>query len=159
MIGTAIQSQPVFQPAASSARTRRRPAARSNSTTWMGWVLSRARFVVSALVLCAYLVGSSICAPGEHENLSKDEAVAAQSLSSDAVSFAQADKAPANKQGPAKSKVTEICSGHCSAHFVSLPTQFVQAEVPFEIRGVWAISSDTQTTASSSDRLDRPPRA
>jgi len=169
MIGTALHSQPVYaitlmRRSNVAGASRRAPAQRRCPSVLggLGSVFSNARHMLSALVIFAFVIGATICGPAEHQWFDGDDVSVSQTISAEKTSVAQgsveAFKAPVNQDAPAKGKVPGLCTGHCASHFASLPAQFAQAAVPFEIRTAWTVFEGQQMQASSPSRLERPPR-
>jgi hypothetical protein len=163
MIGTALHGQSIRMMAPHGRLRARVATPRISVIAWLGSVFSDARHALSALVICAFIAGTVLCGPGEHEWFDGDQPSAAQSISASAASAAEAPAdvvkgVPASPDTPAKGKVTGLCTGHCANHFVSLPGQFAQAVTPFDVRTVWVVFNDPRTMASHPPRLERPPR-
>lgn len=160
MIGTTIQNQP-YGSIVSAGRSRvrrhvphvlrdirRLPSLRER----VSGVLSDGRRFFVALLLLSFVLGTVICGPAAH-----------QALESGAPSGARAteilaQKAPVEQGAPVKSRLPSLCTGHCVAHSLTLPAQFIQAVVPFVRRTNWSIIDDQWSQASRPGRLERPPR-
>lgn len=162
MIGTALHGQSIRMTAASGRRRARVERSPASVLAWLASIFFSARNALSALVICAFVAGTVLCGPGEHDWFDGDPASASQVVSATtgaaAASATGVFKAPATPDNPVKGKVAGLCTGHCANHFVSLPGQFAQAVVPFDIRTAWVVFNDPRTMASNPARLERPPR-
>lgn len=119
------------------------------------------RLVFATLLIFAFVLGSVMCGPAEHLLLEAQQPTLSQVASVDNATASRLDadvaKAPVGHKTPTKSPVP-LCTGHCAAHFMSLPVQFAQAVAPFELPIVWAFSHDRRVQISDPSRLERPPR-
>jgi hypothetical protein len=119
------------------------------------------RLVFATLLIFAFVLGSVMCGPAEHLLLEAQQPTLSQVALVDSATASGVDaeiaQAPLGHTTPTKSPAP-LCTGHCAAHFMSLPVQFAQAVAPFELPIVWEISHDRRVQISDPSRLERPPR-
>jgi hypothetical protein len=166
MVGAVIQSQQV-EPIARSQRShagrdagrellrRCRDGARAIRLRLSG------RLVFATLLIFAFVLGSVMCGPAEHLLLEAQQPTLSRVASVDSAMASRVDveiaKTPVGHTSPTKSPAP-LCTGHCAAHFMSLPVQFAQAVAPIELPIVWEFSHDRRVQISDPSRLERPPR-
>lgn len=112
---------------------------------------------MALLVTIAFLLGIVVCGPAEHAALETETAVASQSVAMNAPAPAVIKLAGDHKL-PVK-KTLATCTGHCSAHGVSLPVSFAPETAAFEHRADWQPVPDQGLLVQRTVLLDRPPRA
>lgn len=157
MIGTAIEKQALGL-IASAARPRVGRYAllgMRRAPSWRGRladVWSDGRKLLIAILSLSFLLGIVICGPAAHQALEPSSPIGIQAVER------VAQSAPVEHGAPIKSKLPGLCTGHCVAHSLTLPAQFLQAVVPFARRTVWLVVDDQWSQASRPERLERPPR-
>lgn len=166
MVGAVIHSQQI-EPIARSQRSRagrnagREVLQRCQNAAQAIRIRLPGRLVFATLLIFAFVLGSVLCGPAEHLLLESQQPTLSQVASVDSATVSRLDaeiaKAPVGHTAPTKSPLP-LCTGHCAAHFMSLPVQFAQAVAPFELPIVWAYSHDRRVQISDPSRLERPPR-
>lgn len=160
MIGTSIQIQPFGLGAGAGrprlARHALRLSARSrDDSSWWSCVTDLAcagRRLSIAILVLSFLVGTVICGPAARQALESGASVSAQAVE------LVAQTAPVEHGAPIKSRLPGLCTGHCVAHSLTLPAQFIQTVISFARRTDWLIVDDQWSQASRPERLERPPR-
>lgn len=112
---------------------------------------------VALFVTVVFLMGIVICGPAEHAALETETSVASQVMASN-VQAPAVVKVAGDHKVPAK-KPLATCTGHCSAHSISLPASFSPQTAAFEDRAAWRPVQDQGLLIERSVLLDRPPRA
>ncbi|GEM_PF-2602011 len=132
-----------------------------NAEAWRSRRAPSVRFsfgkAMALFVTIAFLLGIVICGPAEHAALETETPVASQVVASTVQSPVMI-KAAGDHKAPVK-KSLAACTGHCSAHGVSLPVSFAPETVAFEHRAVWLAEQDQGLLIERPVLLDRPPRA
>ena len=127
-------------------RSRRAPSSRFSFGK--AWAL---------FVTCTFILGIVICGPAEHAALETETQVASQIVMSSVQAPAWI-KTAGDQKTPIKRTLT-ACTGHCSAHGISLPVSFAPEMIAFEHRAVWLAEPDVGLLIDRSVLLERPPRA
>jgi hypothetical protein len=112
---------------------------------------------VALFVTVVFLMGIVICGPAEHAALETETSVASQVMASN-VQAPAVIKVAGDQKVPVK-KTLAACTGHCSAHSISLPVSFAPQTVAFEDRAAWQPVQDQGLLIERPVLLDRPPRA
>lgn len=166
MIGTAIRNQP-FGMIACAGRPRVRsgsitaPVSRAEHGRGRAAFPSfsvEARRLLTAFLVFSVVFVSVVYGPTAHQWFERDSSAGVQLVQDVAIS-ADIGKAPAEQGAPAKRGAQALCTGHCAAHALSLPTLFIQSVVQFVDRAVWPVLDDQWAQVTRPSRLERPPRA
>ncbi len=156
MSGLAVQSWPVGKNAG-GGRSVRRALVRAPSG-WPRGIKDRtaslahdARIFLAFLLAVTLLASAAFYTPSAHQLIESDASAASTLVKETA-------KATGEPVAPAKSHMPGLCTGHCAAHFLTLPALSNQAVVPIMIRSAWLVVNDRASTASRPALLERPPR-
>ena len=114
-------------------------------------VSSGAHFVVSLLVALAVLLSAMLSPSAAHLGFDND-APAIQTAADVSA------KSPATPDAPVKSRVLSLCTGHCTAHTLTLPASSPAMFVLYVLRASWWATNDSVAQASRPALLERPPR-
>ena len=115
-------------------------------------VSSGAHLVVSLMVALAVLLGAMFSTSAAHLSFDND-APALQCATEVAA------KSPDTPDAPVKSRVLGLCTGHCTAHILTLPASSPAVFVFYFLRASWWATNDLVAQVSRPTLLERPPRA
>ena len=114
-------------------------------------VSSGAHFVVSLLVALAVLLSAMLSPSAAHLGFDND-APAIQTAADVSA------KSPATPDAPVKSRVLGLCTGHCTAHILTLPASSPAVFVLYFLRASWWATNDLVAQVTRPALLERPPR-
>jgi len=156
MSGRAVRYWPAAK-ATWTERTIKRPLV-SAPAAWYRTVkgqaaslASGARIFLTLLLAVILLASAAFYTPATHQLIESDAPAAGTPVK-------EAAKASREPVAPAKGLMPGICTGHCAAHFLTLPALSHQPVVPIMIRSAWLVVDDLASQASRPALPERPPR-